>query len=102
MKTINYLQTSNYKKLLNMVESDVYQIFIMGHSCGLSDRTLLQTLFEHENCASIKIFYHKKKYPFTNNYTDIIQNISRIFTDKVKMRERVVNKTYCEPLVELW
>lgn len=26
----------------------------MGHSCGLSDRTMLKEIFEHDNCKSIK------------------------------------------------
>lgn len=29
---------------------------------------------------------------------DIVQNISRNFTDMKVMRDRVVNKTLCEPL----
>lgn len=29
---------------------------------------------------------------------DLVQNISRNFTDMKLMRDRVVNKTYCEPL----
>ena len=32
----------------------------MGHSCGTSDRTMLNTLFEHRNCVSIKPFYYEK------------------------------------------
>ncbi len=68
----------------------------MGHSCGLSDRTLLNTIFEHKNCRSIKIFFHKKE-DGTDNYTDIIQNISRHFNDKKLMRAKVVNKSLCSP-----
>ena len=99
IKSIEYLQTDSYKNLLNYIESDVYQIFIMGHSCGLSDRTLLNTLFEHENCVSIKPFYYKYGEADTDdNYKDIVQNISRNFKDKVKMRDIVVNKTFCKPL----
>jgi hypothetical protein len=56
IKSIKYLETDNYKKLLTFINSDKYQIFIMGHSCGISDRTLLNTLFEHENCVNIKFF----------------------------------------------
>lgn len=97
IKSIKYLQTSNYKKLLNHIESDYYQVFIMGHSCGISDRTLLNTLFEHDHCVSIKPYYHQIDDE-NDNYEDIIMNISRNFTDKVKMRDRVVNKEYCEPL----
>ncbi len=96
IKSINYSETTNYKNLLNYINGDSYQIFIFGHSCGISDRTLLNTLFEHDNCASIKVFYHQKEN--SDNYIDIIKNISRNFNDKRKMRDRVVNKSYCEKL----
>jgi hypothetical protein len=72
----------------------------MGHSCGLSDRTLLNTIFEHNNCRSIKVFYHKKENGL-DNYTEIIQNISRHFNKKKLMREKIVNKTLCKPLPQL-
>ncbi len=97
IKSIKYLESPNYRKLLEFIESAPYQIYIMGHSCGNSDRTLLNTLFEHKNCVSIKPFYHKKK-DGSDNYIDLVQNISRNFTDMKLMRDRVVNKTYCEPL----
>lgn len=96
-KSIAYLQTDNYKKFLEFVDSEEYQVFIFGHSCGISDRTMLNTIFEHDNCKSIKPFYHRKD-DGTDNYTDLVQNISRNFNDKKKFRDRVVNKTYCEPL----
>lgn len=97
IKSINYLETDNYKNLLEYINSGNFQIFIFGHSCGISDRTLLNTIFEHENCASIKLFYHKKAEGI-DNYSDIIRNISRNFNDKAKMRDRVVNKNYSEQL----
>lgn len=77
----------------------MYQVYILGHSCATSDRVLLQTIFEHENCISIKPFYHKKN-DGSDNYTDLITNISRSSTDKKKFRDIVVNKRYCQPLSE--
>ncbi|WP_298426909.1 AbiH family protein [uncultured Kordia sp.] len=97
IKSIRYLDTDNYKRLLEFVNSGKYQIMIMGHSCGTSDRTLLNTVFENENCASIKTYYHNKG-DSKDNFSDIIKNISRNFNDKALMRDKVVNKTYCEPL----
>lgn len=97
IKSIKYLETDNYRKLLEFAESDKFQICIFGHSCGNSDRTLLNTLFEHDNCVSIKPYYNindKKE----DNYSQITRNISRNFKSKAKMRERVVNKTYTETL----
>jgi hypothetical protein len=97
IKSIKYLETSNYKQLLNFINADQYQVFIFGHSCGISDRTLLNTLFEHENCVSIKPFYYQIDDK-RDNYSDIVRNISRNFNNKASMRDKVVNKTYCEPL----
>lgn len=97
MKFVKYLESSNYRNMLSFIESAPYQVYIMGHSCGNSDRTLLNTLFEHRNCVTIKPFYHQKDSK-TDNYLSIVQNISRNFTDMKLMRDRVVNKTFCEPL----
>lgn len=96
IKSVKYLESSNYRHLLEFIESAPYQIYLMGHSCGNSDRTLLNTLFEHKNCVSIKPFYYIKK-DGTDNYLELVQNISRNFTDMKLMRDRVVNKEFCEP-----
>lgn len=97
IKSIKYLESANYRDVLSFMESAPYQIYIMGHSCGKSDRTLLNTLFEHKNCISIKPFYYKKE-DGTDNYLELAQNISRNFKDMKLMRDRVVNKTYCETI----
>lgn len=101
IKSIKYLEAPNYREMLSFIESEPYQVLIMGHSCGNSDRTLLNTIFEHKNCVSIKPYYYitdqKKKM---DNYIDIVQHISRNFNDMKLMRDRVVNKTQCEPLVD--
>lgn len=99
IKSIKYLESDNYRKVLGFIESAPFQVLIMGHSCGNSDRTLLNTLFEHKNCISIKPYYHQKA-DGSDNYLDLIQNISRNFTDMKLMRDRVVNKTFCEPLAQ--
>lgn len=104
-KSFQYLQNSNYSDLLSFIDNEKFQVIIMGHSCGLSDRTLLNTIFEHNNCRSIKVFYYQWKDKVTDeikdNYTELIQNISRHFNDKKLMRERVVNKTLCKPLPQI-
>ena len=97
IKTNRYLETPNYRDLLAFIDSAPFQVCIMGHSCGLSDKTLLNTLFEHKNCLSIKPYYYVNEQG-KDNYLDIVQNISRNFTNPQLMRDRVVNKTYCEEL----
>ena len=103
IKSIHYHNTSNYRQLLTFLQNDPYQVFVMGHSCGNSDRTLLNTIFEHPNCISIKPFYYqwkdKESGVMKDNYTELVKNISRNFNDKQNMRDIVVNKEYCKPLV---
>lgn len=97
IKTNRYLEDDKYRRLLSFINSAPYQVCIMGHSCGLSDKTLLNTLFEHKNCVSIKPYYYVNEQG-KDNYLDIVQKISRNFTNPQLMRDRVVNKTFCEPL----
>lgn len=99
VKSINYLESDNYRMMLEFIEFAPFQVCIMGHSCGRSDRTLLNTLFEHRNCVSIKPYYHQK-HDGTDNYIELVQNISRNFTNMKLMRDRVVNKTFTEPLTK--
>lgn len=104
-KSFQYLQNLNYKTLLDFIDSNKFQVVIIGHSCGLSDRTLLNTIFEHNNCRSIKVFYYEEKDKdgkvIKDNYTEIIQNISRHFNKKKLMREKIVNKILCKPLPQI-
>ena len=100
IKSIRYHETGNYRNLLSFLEADLYQVVVMGHSCGNSDRTLLNTLLEHPNCASVKVYYHQIDEN-TDNYSQIVRNLSRNFNDKAAMRDKVVNKELCTPLVPI-
>lgn len=99
IKSFRYLESSNYRKMLGFIELGPYQVCIMGHSCGISDRTLLSTLFEHKNCVSIKPYYYRDK-DGKDNYFDLICNIARNISDPSLMRDRVVRKERCQPLGE--
>lgn len=98
IKSVRYHETSNYRRLLGFIESEPYQVITMGHSCGNSDRTLLNTLFEHPHCISVKVYYHQRE-DGTDDYSQLIRNLSRNFNDKAAMRDKVVNKENCSPLI---
>lgn len=93
IKSFMYLNNGNYKKLQNWVKSSPFQVIIMGHSCGLSDRTLLNTIFEDNNCKSIKIYFYDDE-----DYRTKVKNISRHFNKKTLMRDKIVNKSILYPL----
>ena len=97
VKSVKYLEADHYKQMLRFIEAEPFQVYIMGHSCGNSDRTLLNKIFEHKNCVSIKPFYYQKP-DGTDTFLEIVQNIYRNFTDMSLYRDRVVDKTCCIPL----
>lgn len=91
IKSFKYSQTSNYQNLIKFLDSTYYQVCIYGHSCGLSARTMLKEIFQHDNCKSIKIFYHKR-HNGSDDFLEKTMEISRHFTNKASMRRKVVNK----------
>ncbi len=86
IKSFHYPRTNNYHKLLNYLEEREFDVFVVGHSCGLSDKTLLKTIFEHEKCLAIQNFHYKGKPEDFNKRMEI----SRHFSNKILMRERVL------------
>lgn len=88
IKSFGYFRSSNYHDLIRFLESDEFQVYIFGHSLGLSDRTMLKQIFEHEKCKSIKLFYHGDDVK--NDYTDKTYDISSHFSDKGLMRKKIV------------
>jgi len=99
IKSFWYFKTSNYHDLIRFIDSDMFQVYILGHSCGLSDRTMLNMIFEHNNCKSIKIFYHGDH--LSNNFTALTQEISRHFNDKGAMRKKIVPLNKCRAMPQV-
>jgi hypothetical protein len=97
-KSVNYAKTPNYRDLLRFIDAYKYDVYIMGHSCGKSDRTLLNSIFEHENCKTIKSYYYINENGI-NDQDDRIMNLYLHFKDKSLFRAKVIDKTNCEPLV---
>jgi hypothetical protein len=100
IKSFGYFKTKNYQNALAYLDKNSYNVDILGHSCGISDRILLNSIFEHENCNHIRIFYHRRE-DGSNDYFEKTQEISRHFkpNNKGKMRTKVVSFEDCKPLI---
>ena len=96
-KSFKYGKNNNYKNMLSFINANNYEIYIMGLSCGMSDHTLLRTLFMHPKCKLIRIFFHQIDNN-TDNFFDLYINVSRHFTDKERFREIVVSRENSFPL----
>ncbi|REE08338.1 abortive infection AbiH-like protein [Winogradskyella pacifica] len=85
IKSFKYNKAYEYRDLLRFLNSGEYQVVIYGHSCGLSDRLLLNEVFEHDNCKSIKIYYYDEA-----EFTTKTMDISRHFNSNQLMRQKIV------------
>ncbi len=70
-----YKRTNNEKLLTNYLEgSENINVTILGHSCGLSDKLILNQILNHKNIKSINIFYYEQY----EHYFQTQVNIDRI------------------------
>ena len=83
MKSFHYFRNKSYQYLLGFTALGPYEIYVMGHSCSITDRTLLNMLFENKHCKKIHVYH----YDGISSYTKTAYNIARNFRDKVKLRE---------------
>lgn len=102
IKMFYYSANSNYLKLISFLNQymKTYKVHIMGHSCGVSDRVLLKTVFENPNCEKIKIYYHSISKD-KNDFREKHMNISRHFSSDKKgdLRTKIEDFESCLPLI---
>jgi hypothetical protein len=99
IKSFYYLHCPNYQRLFDFIGETHFEVHLMGHSCGISDRVLLKTIFEHKYCDRIKIYYHQRP-DGTNDFFEKTLEISRHFSleNKAIMRRRILPFEDCYPL----
>jgi hypothetical protein len=70
---------------LNNFQENI-EVLIFGHSCGASDKLILNQIFEHERVKKIRIFYYQNEEDYFQKYT----NIKRV-SNKETTTNKVVN-----------
>ena len=78
------LQQNKYNELVSFIDSRPFNAYIVGHSCGFSDRVLLKQIFENENCNSIEILYHKRA-DGTDNFQQVLRKSQNILSHKISL-----------------
>ncbi|MDO9155070.1 MAG: AbiH family protein [Paludibacter sp.] len=83
IKKLCYLRTDNELKLKDMLNNsrcEEIDVFILGHSCGVSDKLILHELFNHKFVKNITIFH----YNGWEGFLKTAINIDRIIDDYSK------------------
>ncbi|NQU52373.1 MAG: hypothetical protein HQ522_07520 [Bacteroidetes bacterium] len=79
IKRYHYYKDTKYDELKSFLDSDNFEVWIIGHSCGISDKTIFSDILENVNCESIRIFHHSKDNPkgeFHDKSIEIMKSFS--------------------------
>lgn len=90
IKYHHYTRTSGFASLNSFINrflngNPYFDVNIIGHSCGLSDRTLLKYIFEHKYCQRIYIHHYRD----IDDFLEKSSEITRHFKDKTLFLDRV-------------
>lgn len=102
LKSFSYLTTQNYQNLFDFLNKQEFEVHVMGHSLGLSDRLLFNHIFEHEKFKKVQLYYYEyeKDGIIVNDFFLKMQELSRHFKldSKHIMRTKVVPFNESRPL----
>ncbi len=88
LKRQQYNLTVEYDKMKEIMSNmnNEIEVLTMGHSLGLSDKTLLKEIFDHNKVSKIKFIYHEG----ISGYRNLNDNISRI-VNRNTLNNKIVN-----------
>ncbi|WP_422091079.1 AbiH family protein [Tenacibaculum ovolyticum] len=93
-KTFAYLEGHNYRDLINLIDSiEDYEVYILGHSLSLTDKTLLYEIFSNKKCINIHLFKRadiKNEDEKNQDIKKLHFNISRILNNDGDSRKKIV------------
>ena len=89
-----YKRTNNHSKLIGFLDkyggrANIYEqidVFFLGHSCGLSDKLILNEILNNKDIYAIRRFYY-------NDYKDYFEgtvNIDRIMENDERFKELII------------
>lgn len=79
IKKLRYLLTDNETRLKEMLgmSNNMIDVYVLGHSCGLSDRLILNELFTNKRVNKITPLYYNEQ----NEFLKTVINIDRVIDD---------------------
>lgn len=98
-KTFAYLKNNNYNKIYNDIldnnSVDDYEVFVLGHSLGTTDKTLLEEVFNNEKCKKIRLFKRSdlngNEDKIKKSFDNLVFSASRILRNEKDLRKKILN-----------
>jgi len=76
-----YKRTTSERQLRDYLNKGEFNVLILGHSCGLSDKLILNQIFNNNNLKTIRVFYYQEYEDYFNKQV----NIDRIMQSEVNL-----------------
>lgn len=97
LKRQQYNLADSHRKLKHFID-DSYglEVYSIGHSLGLSDKTLLREVFDNAKVRTIKLFYYKG----IEGYRNLNDNLRRIVSDNT-FNNKIVNFPNSKPVPQI-
>ena len=84
LKRQQYNLANQYEQLKKLLtRGDGIEIYSIGHSLGLTDKTLLKEILEHPDVVGIKLFYYKDREGFRNLNDNIRRILNNLAFNKI-------------------
>lgn len=101
IKNYQYLYSKRYQQLLEFLDLGEFEVSILGHSCGMSDRILLSNIFNHINNKRIRYYFYERENG-SNDYIEKAYAISRILPSdqKAKLTKLLTPLSESVPLIK--
>lgn len=81
-----YKRTNNINKLNDFLfHQNEIHVLILGHSCGISDKLILNTILNHKNVKNTRVFYHNQY----ENYFRTQVNMDRIMNNDINFSKLI-------------
>lgn len=81
-----YKRTNNENRLREYLDKfENINVFILGHSCGISDKLILNQIFNHPHISFIRTFYYENHESYFNTQV----NIDRIMNNDENFKKLV-------------
>lgn len=95
-KSILYSNTKSKRELIDFLNLDSFDVFSFGHSFEVSDFTILREIFSHNNCNTIKVFYHPELD--TVDYNNKRKLLRLMLRDSKNAFDKLVVRDQSEPM----
>lgn len=96
----NYGSNGKFTTLARFIDSGIFDLDIIGHSCGLSDKHIFKLVVENQNCRSAYC-YHYTDGDGYNDFEDKFRLLTGYFGIQSRLIDKIQSRDLCRSMSDL-